>query len=193
MWKALAAALLGLSSLGAAPVPFDMGAIVMLRCGRSTGTAFHVGAHRLATAAHVTARGPCSIEGVRVTVATEQVSRDFSILHSPAPSRHVLRFSCRGMRVDDRIQAVGFAAGESPAHVWILKARANVNDDPNDGAGLGMRHLDGQTYPGMSGGPMIVRGEVVGIVSRGSMPGHPAPPRSISRELRHTALCGDDR
>jgi trypsin-like peptidase len=179
----VAALLLGGSrSATAADEPaIDYDAIALIRCGDGLGTAFWIAPGRMISAAHVTARGPCTLGGAPLEVVLEDGGNDIAELRGPDSGR-ALPVRCSQMSEGRPYFAVGFALGRY-RHTSRLVATGERAAGP---PGQGQSVLLGTVYPGMSGGPVFDRrGRVTGIVNmRGTR-----LPLSFSRPLRETFVC----
>lgn len=153
------------------------GAIEMVTCGRRTGTAFRIEPDRLVTAAHVTAGGDCTIAGVPVATVRKDGALDVAELRA-ADRRTFIPVRCSVTREGRLYRAIGFAGGAQRMNLpWQATGQA---DAP------GKAEFFGESYPGMSGGPVLDReGRAIGIV----LQRYPAR----ARLLASTWLCGGRR
>ena len=176
--RALSAALSGLALFSAAPVApavalseVERNAIVQIRCGMATGTAFWIGRTRLVTAWHVTAFGACSLNGAPLEIVRADRELDFAELRGP-DNPVPLRFRCSGFEAGEMYRAIGFPAiGRTVSH---LIATGHRDAD-------GLREFVGEVHPGQSGGPVLRAGIAYGIVNK-RWPGR-------SRSLSETWIC----
>ncbi len=150
----VAALLLGGSrSPTAADEPaIDHDAVAQIRCGDGLGTAFWIAPTRMISAAHVTARGPCTLGGAPLQLVREDGGNDVAELRGPDLG-HTLPVRCSDMREGRSYYAVGFALGRY-RHMSRLVATGERAAGP---PGRGQTMLLGTVYPGMSGGPVFDR------------------------------------
>lgn len=158
--------------------PYHYPQIKQVICDGAKGTAFRLGS-LVVTAAHVTSRRVCRIEG-REIAAEDEFGLDFATL-SGLPIGKGMKINCEGFVPGRWYHAVGYAGGNP----WQMTVTVLATWEKADN---GVRILLGYPtfIPGMSGGPVMNgAGEVVGIVNsywRGQ-------PYSGSRELKDTSLC----
>lgn len=157
------------------------GAIARISCGPRIGTAFWIGPNRLVTAAHVTSQAQrCMIandagEVREVEVVREDGALDVAELRSATPGPAFLSIDCGGFRRGQAYRAIGWMGGQLRVNLPLLATGFSQN---------GQAEFIGETYPGMSGGPVIAadrRGRVAGVINRR----WPA----AAQELEDTFLC----
>lgn len=175
------------------PVAVDENAVVLIRCGSRIGTAFYISPRRVVTAQHVSVGGDCSIGSMRLTKAREDANHDITLLYAPVASKNVLAILCEPMEPGKHYTAHGFPGGRSK-HLSLLTAKRDIADRSYGDGAEGMRVLDGQVFPGMSGGPQTANDSraVQAITNRGTLPFLPVPPRALSRQLADTFICEGD-
>jgi len=158
--------------------PYHYPMVKQVICHGAKGTAFRLGLN-VVTAAHVTSRPGCRIEGDEVS-AKDEYGLDFALL-SGLPIGKGMTIDCGGFVPGRWYHAVGYASGNPWQMTVTVLATYKTNND-------GMRVMMGYPtfIPGMSGGPVMNEaGEVVGIVNAY----WPGQPFSASRELKDTSLC----
>lgn len=194
---ALALLALGLST-GATPQPSEvlpnpffikLDLVERLSCEDGiSGSGARIDSDKVVTAYHVIKAGvSCSIGGVPTEVIYASEKLDLAVLHAPKftlnESRMVI--NCNGMGKSDQFYAVGYAFGtEFVVQRLLGTGSKRTKGDAKFG---GMDVLKGNSYPGMSGGPIVNEdGEIVGIVNA-SMGGGVSI--SLSRSLADSYLC----
>ena len=181
---------LGLVSARPVPVPRDEGpisynAIALITCGEYMGTAFWISPHRIITANHVSGDRSCSIGGIPLIRVRNDYMQDVAEF-SGLPSRAYIRVRCYAPRRAAVVHASGYAYGafRHTSRLIVTDRRDDGRDEP---IARGMVEMNGRSFPGMSGGPMMNRdGEVVALLSRG----RPGPnPATWGRLLRESFIC----
>lgn len=182
-------ALVAPAMLSNAPVPEAMpyAAIKLVRCGRATGTAFQIGPDTLMTAQHVTANGPCSIDGEPVETVKENASLDYAILRGKGSA--VLRISCERPRKGRVYRGIGYAGGTYRMDARLTGKRGYFLNLRQLSL-WGMSMFDGNSIPGMSGGPILdSSGRVVALINAGN---HRLN-STLGRAMADTSLCRSTR
>lgn len=193
-----AIALLSLSASAASSVPpvvdvddakpsgyfIPLNLVVQIRCGDFVGTGSRINSRTIITATHVIRPGGCSVGGNPVTAVFEQPGQDFAVVRTEAPADDRIVTSCAGYADGGEYFAVGYAFGKDFVVQRLAGSKSRVR---GDGKFNGLTLLRGNTYPGMSGGPIVNdRGEIVGIVNAGPRSGYSV---TLSRALADTYLC----
>jgi len=124
-------------------------ATVMVRCGNSAGTAFHLGSGRYATASHVTRFGECSIDGVPVRTVYEDHQLDVAEIEGPVLAAK-LEADCSPLKKGGEYLALGFTGGRFRIQLPMIHSPFGRHPENNSAQFVGS-----DTQPGMSGGPSI--------------------------------------
>jgi S1-C subfamily serine protease len=162
---------IGLGVAAAVVEPADPEAsVVRIVTETGVGTGTYIGNGQILTAAHVVAGDEeivaVTADGKRATadVAYSDAGRDMAILtvdvDVPAAP-----YSCEAHKPGTEIEAIGWAFGRKMPvvfHTWGRIASTLVNID-----GVTSIGVDITLAPGMSGGPILADGMIVGIVSGG--------------------------
>jgi S1-C subfamily serine protease len=177
------------------PSPYflNINLVHRVSCPRWTGTAFTVGNGLVITAAHVSngaeTGGRCLVDGKPSTILYEDMEQDFAILGTETEAQHFV-IDCEGYKRGKRYYAIGWAGGDELVVQQFIGTGARVSAIFG-GAFKRQGILKGNSYGGMSGGPIVdERGFVVGLVNGGSTTGRAV---SLSRELSQTVVCKDPK
>ena len=160
-----------------AQVPWD--AIKIIDCGKSLGTAFHIGNGRYITAHHVLSEGggPCTIGGDKLTLAGDDPAHDLTEFHGPVIDAK-LELNCAGFKPGEQYLAIGYALGQVRTTIPLIFSA--FGDDPGGGNGM---LVGADLIPGMSGGPTLGTDYRVHGIGLQRWP-------SRARDISETYLCG---
>ena len=131
-----------------------------------TGTGFYLAPRLILTADHVVAgcRQPALADGTPLERLAGDARADVAVLRAPRPARRWLAFADPGLRLGQRVHAIGFPyysiAGTSLTLTsGNVSALAGIDDDRR------FFSFTAPVQPGSSGGPLIdARGRVLGLV-----------------------------
>lgn len=156
------------ASLRSSGDPRTTDAIRSMDTGEGNCTTWAVGPSKWITAAHCFAPTPATIDGIIVEWITIDPVTDLALIGGPPSTRH-LRIASRTPRIGQRVQSYGY--GLNRPLLLILSG-----DIISLSAGFFLERpremiLSSNGMPGMSGGPILQRGRVVGIVTGGGNPG----------------------
>ena len=180
-----------------APTVVD-GAIVRLKCGGGTGTAFLIAGDTFITANHVIADDRCGMwdaqrGNVAFEVQTQDVSADLVIASIPSAERATLAINCEGMTAGERYWMVGYANKmERTTSLPVTATASVVNARMPSGLARGLRMVEqaggGRGRVGMSGGPVLdAQGRVVAINS--AVGTNSGEGQTYVKELKDTPAC----
>jgi S1-C subfamily serine protease len=147
--------------------------IVIVASSKGHGTGTHLGNGLILTAAHVVAEeAAVMITHADGTVAPAAVlladkRTDVAFLSSPTPPKTFLTLDCRVPAIGEHVEAIGHPTAFTYVHAWgrvasDLNGTAAAKEDFAEA--IWVASAGG---PGMSGGPVIADGKIVGIVNAG--------------------------
>ncbi len=189
-----------LNTVQATP-PISATAVPQIQCSGRLGTAFVVQPGLLYSADHVVSGETCHIP-VKLTAPgtlsretvlkpeMRDVPNDFTVIRA---NRKIvskgLPIRCDGLTPGETYWAMGYAHGvPSMTVVTVIAQPRFVNGTTRTGKTVeNLRVVNGTTFGGMSGGPVVNEaGEVVAIVDAGN----PTDPQiSYVKELKDTSVC----
>lgn len=170
----------------------NLDSIPFVNCGAFVGTGEIIAPNTVMTAAHVVGDATECRIGQAVAVVTENNrALDYAILTVPTTALHQkMKISCRGFVAGRTYYAIGYAHGRDFAITRLVATSRFERDGVDRRSGTPFTHtriLDGEVFPGMSGGPIVDQdGVQVGITSATSIGVHS---RALSRELKDTSVC----
>lgn len=171
------------------PLVVCIGASPDGQVGIFSGTAAYIGDNKFITAEHVVhGMTECRVNGKVLVRSEDNVALDYAIfsLLDVTPQQlpqEVLNFSCTPFKKEETYLAVGYALGHDLVVQRLTGSRSTTDSPMFAGATI----LVGNTFTGMSGGPIFNdRGQIVGIVNGGDRTGRA---NMVSRSLLETSLC----
>jgi hypothetical protein len=177
--------------------------IPKLRCTEGLGTGFVIEPNVVITAEHVSGpKGSCAIverarkKARRVVVDRVELPNDFSRLVSryPVSKRPPLEFVCRPMTKGETYYLIGYPMGGEKLVTYPLVATDIYFTGRHPSSGRLTPHLRftyGNSYPGMSGGPVIdSNGRVIAFLQSRAIDGDDG---ALVKELADTSLCRSDK
>ena len=169
----------------AAPIYANIEQIKLVSCdgGEVTGTAFRTGTGAFTTANHLTSGRVCQIDGEPVQVTWSSNELDIAITRT-AVYGVPLEIDCGGMADGQEVVGIGYAAG-IPLQRAISAIASDEMTRRYQWGGFTTLLSPVRFIPGMSGGPVLAGGKVVGIVNGL----HLYEPLSFSQSLSETPLC----
>lgn len=172
--------------------------IDLIQCDNSLGTGSIISTNTIITASHVVGQASvCYIlrDGVKIEtkIVFNSPELDYAVLEAPTGRARRFPIDCDGFIPGQQYVAIGNAHGRDFA-ITKLVATEEFRDAHDYNSGQDFKHsrvLLGRTYQGMSGGPILnMDGEQVGTVIAGPTDGSA---RTLSRELRDTYVCDEER
>jgi S1-C subfamily serine protease len=174
--------------------------IPQLKCDTTTqtgksslGTGIIVGKNTILTADHVIGnKNYCTVRNKsrRLEITHRDNPNDFAILRSPtALNQPGFVVNCDPMKTGETYWLVGYAMGEPTIskHSGVATNRYYRGRAPNGVYTEHLRGIQGKSYPGMSGGPVVnSRGEAVAFVSAVATDGSNI---ALVKEFRDTEVC----
>ena len=173
----------------------DRDSAPMMECARGSGTGVVISSRTMLTASHVVAGGhTCDIQdplrgGNTATLDRDDASNDFATMKGRFRAKPV-EVNCDGFTTGETYYMTGHPYGKERITVPAVATPRYLDTRPTNGPPTKrLRELDGSSFPGMSGGPIMDdQGRVVGVVSS-----RPVDDRSVTmaKELRDTFICTD--
>lgn len=174
------------------------GAVVRLKCGAGTGSAFLIAGDTFLTANHVIADDRCGMwdtqrGNVAFEVQTQDVASDLIVARIPNAERVTLEVNCDGMTTGERYWLVGYANKmERTSSLPVTATATVVNARMPSGVARGLRMVEqaggGRGRVGMSGGPVLdAQGRVVAINS--AVGTNSGEGQTYVKELKDTPVC----
>ena len=162
-------------------IPLNL--VEKIECGPYIGTGARIDTSTVITAQHVVNAGHCKASGSAAVDINDEPGHDFTTLRATNPSDMRIAISCEGYVEGREYFAVGYAFGDD----FVVQHLTGTGGRVRHGKFAGLAILHGNTFPGMSGGPVVdINGAVVGIVNAGPTNGYSL---SLSRPLADTYLC----
>lgn len=176
----LLTALLSANAGGQIASPVSIDDAVRLECVAGTGSGFRVSGDRYISAEHVTASG-CTLAGHPMRVIYIAPGMDFTVISTTRGETAEFEIDCEGFKRGRTYLGLGWALGRSPVAMPLTATGSRYRGPDFDG----LHVLNGRSYPGQSGGPVIdaETRRVVGIVNAGD------GRMTLSRQFKDTALC----
>ena len=170
----------------------NLNSVMFIECGGFTGTGSIIGRNTVITASHVVGEEKvCLVMGSPAVVTSNHPELDYAILTiGTTPVAERFPISCGGFVPGDTYYAIGFAGGRVFAVTKLVAAQKSESNYAN-GDNFNVRFLTGQSYRGMSGGPVIddVGNQVGTVISVSTIGVH----TTQSLELKDTSVCEDGR